>query len=59
MSSIKIEFNIDNAAFEDDLPGEVLQIFHEIHDNLGELADTGELRIRDSNGNTIGKAEVK
>lgn len=58
MSNIKIQFDIDNAIFEEDLPGEVRRILTHVSDNLGTIADAGELPIRDINGNTIGAATV-
>lgn len=59
MSEIRIAIAIDNAAFEDDLVGEVTRILSVVSSSLTQLAEDGELQLRDINGNTVGKARVR
>lgn len=58
----KLEFGTDNAAFDDDKKGETGRILQEIAERIagGDQA-TGSIigRIRDVNGNEIGKYELK
>lgn len=54
MASIKININIDNAAFEDDFEREMVEIFQGLIKRL-PLDDSGI--IRDSNGNKVGTYE--
>ena len=49
--SIAIQFETDNAAFEDD-PAEVRRILHEIAARIQSGDTIGQ--IRDINGNTVG-----
>lgn len=50
---MKIEFSTDNAAFEDDLPGEVQIIL----ENIMYQVDGGRSAgiIHDTNGNRVGE----
>ena len=56
---VSIEFNTDNAAFDDDCAGhrpsdyEISRILRSVVDQMAE--GTTEARIRDSNGNTVGE----
>ena len=53
----RLQFNMDNAAFEDNA-GEVESILNEIADQFQRgLVRSGA--IRDSNGNAIGEWEIK
>jgi hypothetical protein len=61
---LKIEIDMDNAAFGEDLQGEVASILSRIPVRLGSLNEGGEDRIfvqtlRDTNGNTVGFARIK
>ena len=58
---VRIEFETDNAAFEDDFDGEVAFVFERARAHTLETLTHGrptEHPLRDSNGNTIGKVEV-
>jgi hypothetical protein len=59
---IKIEFDTDNAAFDDEaLTDECFNVFQaclERIDNAREGLNHIEYAIRDSNGNGIGKIEI-
>lgn len=61
IDSVKIEFDTDNAAFEDDARPEISRILRELANKVDE-ADFFELisvhRIWDVNGNMIGHFEV-
>jgi hypothetical protein len=56
---MKIEFSLDNAAFEegDDAVDEVRQIFKEVLLRFAAGADAGS--VLDSNGNKVGEWEVQ
>lgn len=58
---IKIEFDCDNAAFEDDMTGEISCILREIADDIdrSELHDLHGVysRVSDVNGNQIGTVQ--
>lgn len=65
---IRLEFDRDNAVFEDDLIGEVTSILEQATRHLEinfEVALHGsrpmlqEWRLRDSNGNTVGFLKVE
>lgn len=64
MSRVKIEFNIDNAAFdEDDCGPEIARVLRTLAEGF-RSANKEELRsggssIRDINGNTIGRVIVE
>jgi hypothetical protein len=66
MSSLKIELDLDNATFDDDdLPGEVARILHNLADRISEqsrayLAGNGSRMVaRDLNGNKVGTAKFE
>jgi len=53
----KLQFNMDNAAFEEDDAGEVGKILEKVADDfISGLVSGG---VRDSNGNTVGTWEIK
>jgi hypothetical protein len=57
MASMQISFDLDNDAFCPVLPtGELDRIFQRISDAVWEGNTEG--RIRDSNGNTVGRWEI-
>lgn len=53
-ASLKIEFDSDNAAFEDDAQGETVRILRNIAKKI-ESGRTGEQAVHDINGNRIGE----
>ncbi len=58
-STVVIEINTDNAAFEDDAGAEVARILRELatrYENEGFFAfhSSGDRTIRDINGNVVG-----
>ena len=57
---IKIEFNADNAAFEDNLSLEIREVLERAANVAVSLVtgDGGYCGLRDSNGNSIGTVEV-
>jgi len=61
----KIEIELDNAAFADDLPGELLRVLEQACTRICRQANrTGPVTyddksLRDSNGNTVGTARVE
>lgn len=57
---LKIEIQMDNAAFEPDYVEEVQSILEDLCERLPyPLKETnGDLNLRDTNGNTVGKAAV-
>lgn len=70
MATVRIEFDTDNAAFEDDAIGEVEAILKRVGlqaasvrglsgQEGGVLADLDGKPIRDTYGNTVGKITVK
>ena len=57
---IKIEFSVDNAAF-DDFADEVAAVLRRVRDALsGDICshEKREFKLRDSNGNTIGSVKI-
>jgi len=57
---IKIVFSCDNAAFEDDMRGEVKEVLLRSLWALDVLGfKEGEGHLSDTNGNTIGKVIVE
>lgn len=60
MASMHINFELDNDAFTNTLDGgdvaELDRIFQRISDSVWEGNTEG--RIRDSNGNTVGRWEI-
>ena len=60
MSKVTITINTDNAAFEDALDYEVIRCLSQVRAFDGEIQTvSGDGKIRDSNGNTVGKVEVE
>ena len=62
MTTFNLTIEANNAAFEDAGAGnEVARILRELADRLEDspLVDGDEYLLRDYNGNTVGKAEVK
>lgn len=56
--TLKIEIEIDNAAFDGRGGGrELARILGNVAKRVGE-AQADEWKLLDSNGNTVGKAEV-
>lgn len=57
---LRIEVDLDNAAFQDDAEGEYERIFADVASRLPvPVRDTnGRLTLRDSNGNIVGHAEI-
>jgi hypothetical protein len=58
---VKIEIRCDNAAFEDNMVGEVQRILRaagETFVNLAEENEETKCSLRDSNGNKVGFIEV-
>jgi len=53
---LKIEIDLDNAAFQDDLRAEVADILRQLAHRLRLKPLT--MKLLDSNGNTVGKAEI-
>jgi hypothetical protein len=53
---VKIEFNTDNAAFED--PTEISRILRKLADRLEYVSNNEQIPIMDINGNKIGRCEV-
>ena len=56
MSKIEIEYNIDNAAFNETPLPETRRIFADICDMIAN--GHGEGRIKDINGNTVGSWKI-
>lgn len=57
--SVKIEFETENAAFEDDRAAETARIIHEIADRIADGWTVDIIgNIRDINGNQIGRYEL-
>lgn len=52
-----LEFNMDNAAFEDNYLAEVAYVMRGVMSQCASETQTDGI-IRDSNGNTIGKWDV-
>lgn len=58
MTTLRIEIDIDNAAFGE-VPGiEASRILKDYANLIGFLGDLPNKTLKDINGNTIGKAEV-
>lgn len=57
---LQITIELDNAAFQDN-PDELRQILATIADRVPHRLNEsdGPLKLRDSNGNTVGSAQVK
>lgn len=61
MARVTIQFDTDNAAFEDDPVGEVAFILENLEDKLLALieGEDNNIPIHDSNGNTVGEGWVE
>jgi hypothetical protein len=58
---IRIEFDTDNAAFEDNLSWEIRQVLEQADREVVCFVTSdcgGKCSLRDSNGNTVGVVEV-
>ena len=55
---LKIEIDMDNAAFDDSPAEEVKSILNTVVRSLYFVGVKETVTVRDSNGNTIGKATV-
>jgi hypothetical protein len=64
---VRIEFDMDNAAFEDDLNGALQFIFAQAHRKIHEQLERKEAlckapeaadKLLDLNGNTVGSIEL-
>ena len=53
-----ISIEMDNAAFEDDSGAVVVKILRTVPRRL-VLTEANRIRLRDSNGNTVGFAKVE
>ena len=53
MSKLKIEINLDNTAYEDDLPREMQRNLDQVLYDANYLGESSGF-IRDINGNTTG-----
>jgi hypothetical protein len=56
MAKFKLEFEMDNEAFDDNQQYEIARILDEIKRDVLRLS-TGR-KIRDINGNTVGKWDI-
>ena len=56
--NITITLNTDNAAFEDDPGAEVARILDDLKQKIGRWGIPDDMKLIDSNGNTVGKCEV-
>ena len=52
---LKIEINMDNAAFEDNPEDEIRSILDDIYP---EVMNRRKVKLRDSNGNTVGHYKI-
>ena len=57
--NIKITINTDNAAFKDNPTGEVCRILRDLADRADDYGIENTERLRDINGNTVGKVTVE
>ncbi len=58
---IKIEIETGNAAFEDDLEGELTRVIDQASDKVLALVEAGNhsTSLFDINGNRVGSVEIK
>lgn len=56
---IIITINTDNDAFVDDYHAELSWILKELGDTIRRHGHFNGIPLKDSNGNTVGKVEVK
>lgn len=57
---MRLEINIECAAFEDDMEGELGRILLKLHHDIahgGGYSPNERHKLRDSNGNTVGHVE--
>lgn len=54
---LRIEIDLENAAFEDDPGAEIRCILRNVPRRL-TLTEVDSVKLRDSNGNRVGSAEV-
>lgn len=54
---LKIEIDLDNAAFEPDANEEIARILGDLSGM--RLYDESPIRIRDNNGNTVGNLRIE
>jgi len=63
MPTIKIEFETDNVAFEDNLKGEIKRVLKQavtaILAHKGKIWEESSDLLFDTNGNSVGVVEVK
>jgi hypothetical protein len=60
--TLTITIDMDNAAFEDDTEGECARILKDLAEKIDKgfgPTEYGNVTLRDVNGNTVGKAEVR
>lgn len=60
---VTIEFETDNDAFQGRmLQGEVIKVLYQAQEKIGKMAvfktEEMEMKLRDSNGNTVGYVRV-
>jgi hypothetical protein len=55
---LKININMDNAAFDPDFVPELSRIFSDISERLEYLGNNKPLVIRDINGNLVGECKI-
>lgn len=56
--NIIITINTDNAAFEDDPGAEVARILNSLAQKIGRWGIPSDMKLLDSNGNTVGKCDT-
>jgi hypothetical protein len=54
-----LKINCDNAAFEENIPGEVARILKELAQQIEDGDNVPPWNLRDLNGNLVGKANLK
>jgi len=59
MATVTITIHTDNAAFEDDMFGEVAAILESIATNVRNEQGLTRAKIRDSNGNSCGSVFIE
>jgi hypothetical protein len=59
MGKVTITINTDNAAFEENYNAELGWIVKELGEKIRRHSDVRGLKLKDSNGNTVGKVEVQ
>jgi hypothetical protein len=58
--AFKMQFETDNAAFDDDKGAEIARILRDAADTIERSIGTrgGDVFVRDSNGNKVGKYTI-